>query len=181
MILVNNFSIPYQYGDLTFDLPCIPAQIQAEETKLSVHDPLTKFRKDYQPTPYLIDNVYLDFILNDDVTHVHSRLKLKPNYKQGSPPPPLVLDGRKDVSLVSVKVNGAEVAASSYDLTEKTLTVNGLPVGEFELAITTAIKPQDNTLLEGLYKSGGNFSTQVCGGLFLDWKFRFYPPTALIF
>jgi aminopeptidase N len=136
-------------------------QIHAEETKLSVHDPLTKFRKDYQPTPYLIDTVYLDFILNDDVTHVHSQLRMTPNYKQGSPPPPLVLDGRKDVSLVSIKVNGAEVAASNYERTEKTLTVNGLPSGEFELAITTTIKPQENTLLEGLYKSGGNFSTQV--------------------
>ena len=31
---------------------------------------------------------------------------------------------------------------------------------EWELEIHTLIKPQDNTLLEGLYKSGGNFSTQ---------------------
>mgnify|MGYP001810366226 FL=1 len=27
--------------------------------------------------------------------------------------------------------------------------------------VTTAIKPQDNSLLEGLYKSGGNYCTQV--------------------
>lgn len=128
---------------------------------MSIHDPLTKFRKDYEATPYLISNVYLDFILNEDVTHVHSKLSLKPNYKQDSSPPPLVLNGRKDVSLVSIKVNGADVAASSYEVTDKTLTVHGLPSGEFELAITTAIKPQENTLLEGLYKSGGNFSTQV--------------------
>lgn len=29
--------------------------------------------------------------------------------------------------------------------------------------IVTAIKPQDNSLLEGLYKSGGMFCTQVGG------------------
>lgn len=29
------------------------------------------------------------------------------------------------------------------------------------LQVTTAIKPQDNSLLEGLYKSGGNYCTQV--------------------
>jgi len=28
--------------------------------------------------------------------------------------------------------------------------------------VTTALKPQDNSLLEGLYKSGGNYCTQVC-------------------
>jgi hypothetical protein len=27
--------------------------------------------------------------------------------------------------------------------------------------VTTALKPQDNSLLEGLYKSGGNYCTQV--------------------
>lgn len=28
--------------------------------------------------------------------------------------------------------------------------------------VTTALKPQDNSLLEGLYKSSGNYCTQVC-------------------
>ena len=92
---------------------------------------------------------------------MHSKLSLRPNYTPGSAPPPLLLDGRKDITLVSIAVDGAVVPASNYDLTEKTLTINGLPSGAFELAITTAIKPQENTLLEGLYKSGGNFSTQV--------------------
>jgi hypothetical protein len=32
------------------------------------------------------------------------------------------------------------------------------------LKVTTALKPQDNSLLEGLYKSGGNYCTQVCAG-----------------
>lgn len=52
--------------------------------------------------------------------------------------------------------------AEEYALTEKTLTLSKLPPGKFELAITTAIKPQDNSLLEGLYKSSGNFCSQVC-------------------
>lgn len=37
--------------------------------------------------------------------------------------------------------------------------------GEFEVCITTELKPQDNSLLEGLYKSSGNFCTQVRGGM----------------
>jgi aminopeptidase N len=125
------------------------------------HDPNTKFRKDYTPTPYLINNVFLDFILNEDVTHVHSQMRMRPNYPSGTIPPELLLDGRKDVKLVSIKINGSEVPTEQYTLSEKQLVLKGLPSGEFDLAITTEIKPQENTLLEGLYKSGGNFSTQV--------------------
>lgn len=138
-------------------------EIQAEESKLPVHDPATKFRKDYTPTPFLIDTVHLEFILNEDITHVHSTLLMKPNYPAGqTSPPSLELDGRKDVTLVSIKVNGKDLDASQYEVTEKKLTVHGaaLPLGEYTLQITTAIKPQDNSLLEGLYKSGGNFCTQ---------------------
>jgi hypothetical protein len=84
---------------------CLPqlTQIQQEESKLPVHDSNTKFRKDYKPPPYLIDNVSLDFILNEDITHVHSILSLKP-YNSADIPPALVLDGRKDITLVSLKV-----------------------------------------------------------------------------
>eukprot|EP00798_Chlamydomonas_sp_ICE-L_P016229 gene16229-22395_t len=121
-------------------------------------DPLTKFRNNYKPTPYLIKNVELDFILNEDESHVHSILHCVPN--PNSEPAPMVLDGRKDLTLVSIKIDGADVPADKYTLDEKTLTISELPATAFKLAITTSLKPQDNSLLEGLYKSGGNFSTQ---------------------
>jgi hypothetical protein len=50
--------------------------------------------------------VYLDFNLNEDVTTVTAKLAMTPNHKAGGAPPPLVLNGRKDVKLVSVKVAG---------------------------------------------------------------------------
>lgn len=58
---------------------------------------------DYAPPPFWIERVHLDFILNEDVTHVHSTLHLKPNYST-STAPPLTLNGRKDVKVVSLKV-----------------------------------------------------------------------------
>jgi hypothetical protein len=67
---------------------------------------MTKYRKDYKPTPFLISNVHLDFIINEVVTHVHSKLQVKSNpahVQNGSGRPAMVLDGRKDVTLVSVK------------------------------------------------------------------------------
>lgn len=45
------------------------------------------------------------------------------------------------------------------------LTAHAFPAstGEFELEIHTDVNPEQNTSLEGLYKSGGNFCTQVGG------------------
>lgn len=57
---------------------------------------------DYRPPPFLVESVHLDFVLGE-TTRVTSTLKLTPNY-EGAAPPPLKLDGRKDVTLVSVKV-----------------------------------------------------------------------------
>lgn len=50
--------------------------------------------------------------------------------------------------------------ASGYALTEKSLTLLEPPSGPFELEVVTEIKPQDNSLLEGLYQSSGNYCTQ---------------------
>lgn len=117
------------------------------------------FRKDYKPAPYSIDTVHLDFHFDEDATKVLSKLRMKPAYS-GTEPPPLFLHGRSDVKLVAVKVNGQAVPESKYQLTSKSLTLKELPVGDFDLEITTEIKPHENSLLEGLYKSSGNYCTQ---------------------
>ena len=51
--------------------------------------------------------VHLDFILNEDATLVHSKLTLRTNH-QLAHAPPLELNGRKDVELVSIKVVGGD-------------------------------------------------------------------------
>ena len=74
----------------------------------------------------------------------------------------MVLNGRKDIELVSVAVNGTAITADDYVLTEDTLVITKPPSGPFKLEIVTLIKPEQNTLLEGLYKSTGTFCTQAC-------------------
>ncbi|KAL6749281.1 hypothetical protein V8C86DRAFT_2851835 [Haematococcus lacustris] len=136
-------------------------EIAKEEEKIAPHhDSNTKYRKDYKAPPFSIQTVDLDFILNEDVTQVHSTLTLVPQYPEGSAPPALVLNGRADVTLVSLKVNGSDWPAEQYSRSDKELQITGLPAGPLTLAITTHIKPQENSLLEGLYKSGGNYCTQ---------------------
>lgn len=73
----------------------------------------------------------------------------------------MCLNGRDDVELVSLAINGSPLPESAYTRTPKTLTITAPPSGDFELTTVTHIKPQENTSLEGLYKSGGNFSSQV--------------------
>lgn len=43
--------------------------------------PLTKYRKDYTPTPYLIAYTSLDFTLNEDFARVVAVSKVKLNHE----------------------------------------------------------------------------------------------------
>lgn len=118
------------------------------------------FRKDYKPTPYLIDRVSLSFDLNEDVTTVRATSHLTLNPASDDRSGELFLNGREDVELVSVKINGAGVPAENQTLTKSSLTLSNVPVGDFDLEVVTKIKPQENTSLDGLYKSSGNYCTQ---------------------
>ena len=133
--------------------------------------PQPKFRKDYQPLPYCVETVHLDFDLREEHATITSTLRLTPNPRAaaaaqaaaGAPPPPLILNGRDDLELVSVRVDGAPLAAgpATYTREPALLTLHSPPAApSFELEVVTRTRPQDNSLLEGLYKSGGNFSTQ---------------------
>ena len=64
------------------------------------------------------------------------------------------------MKLWSVAINGKQLASGDYQVTPKTLTIPRPPAGNFDVEIQTRIKPQENTSLEGLYKSGGNYCTQ---------------------
>jgi aminopeptidase N len=76
---------------------------------------------------------------------------------------PLRLHGSPEVTLVSVTLDGAalaEGAGYSHDA-DGGLVVTSPPAGPFTLRTEVALKPQDNTSLEGLYLSSGNFCTQA--------------------
>ena len=117
--------------------------------------PKTIYLKDYKKPEYLIPELYLDFIINDEYTTVKSKLKVEANYDEKLLQP-LILNGEK-LELISVKADGEEVL--DYDLTEDQLTL--MPkVKNFTLEIETRIEPQNNKALEGLYQSGDIFCTQ---------------------
>lgn len=65
----------------------------------------------------------LNFLLGEDVTEVHSVLAVKPNY-QSATVPDLVLHRGRAVELKGLRLNGKEVPATQYTLTDKHLTVH---------------------------------------------------------
>lgn len=117
------------------------------------------YRLDYTPFPYSVSHVGLTFTLNEEATTVDSVIEFDHAHVEATPPP-LILDGRKDITLKQLLINSEDVDDSSYELTAKTLTLQAPPSGKFTLQCTVEIKPQENTSLEGLYKSSGNFCSQ---------------------
>ncbi len=112
---------------------------------------------DYRPPPFLVESVHLHFDLHESHTDVRSRLAVRRN-PAAEPADDLVLDGQ-DLPLRAARLDGDTLPDERIALGRERLTVRGVPE-RFELELETRILPQDNTALEGLYKSAGSFCTQ---------------------
>ncbi|WP_193170509.1 aminopeptidase N [Nisaea nitritireducens] len=112
---------------------------------------------DYTPPTFLIDTVDLDFDLRDGETIVTAVLKGRRNPGGGSAGT-LELDGQ-DLRLVSLTLNGVSVGADGYEIAGDRLSLKAVP-DAFTLEVVTAIVPEKNTALEGLYMSEGMYCTQ---------------------
>ena len=125
---------------------------------MRTEQPRTIRLQDYQAPDYLIDETHLTFELFEDHALVHSRLAMRRNAGGQGVLPPLVLHGQ-ELELVSAAFDDQAVTPAEYQVDEYGLTLHP-QTPAFELSITTRIEPQNNTALEGLYKSGGMFCTQ---------------------
>ncbi|MCG8610886.1 MAG: aminopeptidase N [Pseudomonadales bacterium] len=116
------------------------------------------YLRDYRPPAFLVDHTELEFDLYEEGAQVVSRLKLRRNPDSDNARAPLVLDG-VELELRSIKIDGVEVEAERYSVEGEHLEVRDVP-DVFELETQVWIKPQENTCLEGLYKSSTMFCTQ---------------------
>lgn len=122
-------------------------------------DLLPKYRKDYRHPAYLVDTIDLFVDLGEEITTVTSIQKIRRNPEDRDlPATPLVLDGA-DMELLSVMIDEKAVPVSEYELLGESLIIPEVPQ-RFTLEVTTSLRPQNNTALEGLYKSNGIFCTQ---------------------
>ncbi|MCB1192773.1 MAG: aminopeptidase N [Leptospiraceae bacterium] len=120
--------------------------------------PTRIYRKDYKQPDYWIDTIDLRFELGEMVTQVKTKLNVRYNESVNQNLKPLTLHG-EGLVLKNVWLDGMELHPNEYKVDEETLTLNQNPK-QFILETLVEIKPQENTLLEGLYKSSGNFCTQ---------------------
>lgn len=112
------------------------------------------YLKDYKGPAFSVDSIHLDFNLNDDFC----RVVAKSQVKQLTAGAELRLNG-EDLKLISIKINGQTLSPDQYQITPEELIVKTVPA-TFTLEVETELEPQNNTSLEGLYKSNGIFCTQ---------------------
>lgn len=113
--------------------------------------------KDYTPSNYLIDHVFLHFDLHPEYTLVKSILALYRN-SQSTANNTLTLDG-EDLQLRLILVDGKPLDSDQYEVNEKKLIIYNLP-DECTLETEVLIKPAENKALSGLYQSKENYCTQ---------------------
>ncbi len=113
---------------------------------------------DYKTPAYLIEQVELNFDLYDSATLVSSILQLALNPDRNGVPEPLILVGEQ-LKLEEIMVDGTSLNSNEYIQDEESLHVFSVPQ-KFTLAIKVQIDPLNNTALEGLYHTSGNFCTQ---------------------
>ncbi len=125
---------------------------------MRTNQPQTIYLNEYQVPAYLVDHVDLRFELFEDGARVHSAMTVRKNPESAQVDAPLELNG-DSLKLESVSLDGTLLAGDVYEEQGDKLVVHNVPA-QFELTVVTWIEPQNNTRLEGLYKSSGMFCTQ---------------------
>ena len=112
---------------------------------------------DYRPAPQLLERTDLTVRLYPDHAEVAARLAFQPN--PAADPGPLVLQG-VELELLELTLDGAPLAADAYQCSSDSLVIAHPPAQPFVLESRVRLHPETNTTLEGLYVSGGLFTTQ---------------------
>jgi aminopeptidase N len=115
----------------------------------------TIYFKDYLPSPYTVVECSLEFIIEECSTRVENIMEIKrcdPNAKE------LRLDGEL-LDLELLWVDDILYSEDMYIKTEDSLTLV-MDCDSARIRIINRIYPDENTELEGLYRSGGIWCTQ---------------------
>ena len=125
---------------------------------MKTQTPQTIYLKDYRAPQFLIDTVDLHIDLAEEWTTVKAELNFRRNPASAENSKTLVLNGHK-MELMAVILDNVELTQDQYQVDESQLTINDVPE-KFVLSTEVRIQPQNNTELEGLYKSSKLFCTQ---------------------
>ncbi len=113
------------------------------------------YLKDYKKPEYEIKDVNLVFDLHEEYAKVTNKMNIiKVDEKSNN----IVLDSI-DLELEELWLNDLKLKETRYSYKGEKLTILNVPTA-FTLKIVNKIYPQNNTELEGLYRSGSIFCTQ---------------------
>ncbi len=126
----------------------------------------TTYLKDYLPPSYLIESTALSFDLHEDFAIVKSILQFRRNSQASAVASDTLILHGSHLVLEELQLDGQILNSKQYLIDDESLTIPtlsellGRDADQFELRCTTRIEPQNNTALEGLYKSKKMFCTQ---------------------
>ena len=120
--------------------------------------PAPMYRNAYTPPDYEVDSIELRFELGEETTRVVSRMALRASCDSAQGLRPLLLAGQRFM-LCELALDGVILPPERYTVSPELLTIHSVPP-VCTLEVTTELRPQDNTCLEGLYRSAGMFCTQ---------------------
>ncbi|MDG2459960.1 MAG: aminopeptidase N [Luminiphilus sp.] len=115
----------------------------------------TIYRADYEPPAFSILTVALDVRIFEGRTEVIATLVFE---RLGSADGDLMLDG-ENLALQWIELDDSRLNANRYEVTENALVIRGVP-DSFTLKTCVEICPEDNTSLEGFYRSQSAYCTQ---------------------
>ena len=117
--------------------------------------PQPVYFNDYQPSDYTITSCLLEFIIDNGSTRVDNVMEIK---RQNPDAKELRLDGEMmDIELLWVN---DELFSEEMYVKEENAILIPLDTDEARIRVITRLYPDDNTALEGLYRSGGIWCTQ---------------------
>ncbi len=141
-------------------------------TQAQVSQPGVIYLKDYQVPSFRVEKTALRFELEEARTLVYATMQLRLNPESLETMPALCLDGHESLQLQRLSIDGVELNEQDYRRQGEQLIIPTVPAS-FTLECVTRIEPQNNTALEGLYKSDGMFCTQCEAEGFR--RITFYP------
>ncbi|MDO9304067.1 MAG: aminopeptidase N [Sulfuricurvum sp.] len=110
---------------------------------------------DYKPSDYTITSCLLEFIIDNGSTRVDNVMEIK---RQNPDAKELRLDGEMmDIELIWVN---DELFSEEMYVKQENFILLPLDANEARIRVITRLYPDDNTALEGLYRSGGIWCTQ---------------------
>ena len=126
----------------------------------------TTYLKDYRPPLFTIETTDLEFDLYEDHAMVVAKLLIDRNRASNEPEADTLILHGQELELRHLVVGGTTLGPSQFSVDDETITIPQLsellskPMQPFKVEIHTRIEPQNNTALEGLYKSRKMFCTQ---------------------